>query len=529
MFQSSESGTIIIQIDGLAEPILREVLNAGGLPTLSRWLTQGSHRLIGWESDLPSMTSSSQSGILYGNNANIPAFRWYEKDSGRLFVSNHPRDALLIERRQATDHGLLRDHGSSVGNILSGSAEHCVMTMSRLLDESGQITARTRDLYAYFLNPPNVLRAVGGIAREVMLELWQAQRQRLLGVRPRVNRGGTYPFVRAVTTVLLRDITTWMLVADMRAGRPISYADYLGYDEVAHHSGPTTSDALGELRKLDTHFARLELASLTARRPYHVVVLSDHGQSTGATFTQRYGLTLAHVIDKLIEGQSNVQMARGTGEGSGQARALSRDAARIGGIVGSVARRISTRGASTVEHVRVEQADVVVCASGNLALVYFANTPGRLSLETLERMHPHLLQGLRRHPGVGFLMLHSESAGGPVVLGRNGSRDLGTNLAVGEDPLALFNARTPEMLRRLSSYPNVGDIVVNSLFDTKTGHVAAFEELVGCHGGAGGPQTSPFMLYPAAWGEPAPIVGAEQLHKFLSQHIGLPTQTQLAR
>jgi hypothetical protein len=126
-----ELGTILSQIDGLAEPIFRRAVESGELPTLGRWIASGSHHLVRWECDIPSMSSSGQSGILYGNNANIPAFRWYEKSTGRLLVSNHPRDARVIDERQATDHGLLRDHGSSIGNIFAGGADHCVVTMSR--------------------------------------------------------------------------------------------------------------------------------------------------------------------------------------------------------------------------------------------------------------------------------------------------------------------------------------------------------------------------------------------------------------
>src|SRR5262245_9025120 len=224
----SEPGTILIQIDGLAEPILRREIEAGGLPTLARWLDSGSHRLIRWECDVPSITSSGQSGILYGNNANIPAFRWYEKSNRRLLVSNHPRDARLIDERQATDHALLRDHGSSIGNIFAGGAERCVVTMSRLTSDSGRISARPRDLYDYFVNPYNLYRAVCAMAWELVVEWVEAWLQRLRNVQPRMRRGGSYPFVRAFTCVLLRDITTWMLVADMFSGRRIAYADYLG-------------------------------------------------------------------------------------------------------------------------------------------------------------------------------------------------------------------------------------------------------------------------------------------------------------
>jgi hypothetical protein len=113
------------------------------------------------------------------------------------------------------------------------------------------------------------------------------------------------------------------------------------------------------------------------------------------------------------------------------------------------------------------------------------------------------------------------------VIGRNGRRDLNAGSLIGEDPLLGFSVHTAALLRRLSSYPNVADIVVNSLCDPESGQVAAFEELIGCHGGAGGAQTSPFVLYPSVWGEPSPIIGAERLHAFLSQHIASASQPEL--
>jgi hypothetical protein len=474
------------------------------------------------------MTSSGQSGILYGNNANIPAFRWYEKSSGRLLVSNHPRDAYLIDQRQATDHGLLREYGSSVGNIFAGGADHCVITMSRLVSESGRLTARAQDLYDYFVNPYNLYRALGAMLWEVVVERFEALRQRLQNVQPRMNRGGSYPFVRAVTCVLLRDITTWMLAADMFAGRRAAYADYLAYDEVAHHAGPATGDARRALRHVDGQLRQLESAAKRAPRRYRFVVLSDHGQSTGATFRQRYGLTLDQLVHRLMHPDVDVQMAGGGGEASGQVHALLSDAATAAGAVGRAARRLSEHvrlarpeavDPAAQARARVEQADVVVCASGNLGLVYFTASAGRLSMEAIEQAHPGLLAGLAAHPGIGFLLVHSEESGGAVVINGSGRINLNDNTVVGDDPLTCFSPHTGAFLRRLSSFPNVGDVVVNSACDPETGQVAAFEELIGCHGGAGGAQTSPFLLYPAEWGEPPPIVGAEQLHRFLSQYV----------
>ena len=49
-----------------------------------------------------------------------------------------------------------------------------------------------------------------------------------------------------------------------------------------------------------------------------------------------------------------------------------------------------------------------------------------------------------------------------------------------------------------------------------TGEVPAFEELVGNHGGLGGPQREPFLLYPSHLDPGSePIVGAGHLHDVL--------------
>jgi len=529
----STLGTVIIQIDGLAEPVLRRAIDEGRMPTLARWLQEGTHRLVQWECDVPSMTSSGQAGILHGNNANIPAFRWYEKETGRLLVSNHPEDATIIDQRQATDHSLLRNQGSSVGNIFTGGADRNVMTMAALKGAEGEVTARPRDFYAYLVNPYNLYRGLGGLFWEVGVEYWQAWHQKRRDELPRMHRGGAFPWLRGVSNVIMRDATTWMLIDDMYSGRLVAYCDYLGYDEVAHHAGPTTRDALGALPSIDRQIALLESAAKSAPRPYQFVVVSDHGQSTGATFHQRYGYTLEQFIRERLSSPGEVRMASGEGEGWGHLNALLTEAVRTKGVTGKGAERLlgqrgrdegyANLGPEAENREQVAEADVVVCASGNLALVYFAHEPGRLSLEQMVADYPGLIEALAEHEGIGFVMTYSEAAGGPVVMGTGGFRVLATGQGQGEDPLARFSPYTAQFLLRQSSYRNVGDIVINSLVD-ENGHVAAFEELIGCHGGAGGLQTQPLLLYPTAWSDDAPeIVGSEGVHEFLSEHLGETT------
>ena len=286
-------GVLFLQIDGLAHPVLQRAVRDGNAPTIAHWLASGSHRLSPWTTGWSSQTGASQAGILMGSNYDMPAFRWYEKDTGRTYVSNRPRHAAEIERRLSTGRGLLHADGASRGNIFTGDAADSVLTMSSAGHKRGRIGA---GYYAYFSEPYTAMRTLLGFVAEAVREVHQGRMQRRRDVLPRVSRGGVYPLLRAFTTVLTRDVIVATLVGDMRDGRSVVYADFVGYDEVAHHSGVERYDALEALRRLDHELGRLARAADQVSRPYRIVVLSDHGQSQGATFRTRYGRTLSDLV-----------------------------------------------------------------------------------------------------------------------------------------------------------------------------------------------------------------------------------------
>jgi putative membrane protein len=91
---------------------------------------------------------------------------------------------------------------------------------------------------------------------------------------------------------------------------------------------------------------------------------------------------------------------------------------------------------------------------------------------------------------------------------------------VGENPLKGFGKNAALHLKRTDSFKYVPDILVNSLYDTENNEVAAFEELIGSHGGLGGEQSKPFLLYPSSWNlEKEEIIGAEKLHNVLKSKL----------
>src|SRR3954451_5765017 len=293
-------GLFFLEIDGLAHDVLLRAIRDGNAPTMAGWLRSGSYRLTRWETDWSSQTGACQAGLLHGDNDDMPAFRWWEKDAGKAIVTNHPRDAMEIERRHSNGRGLLFSNGASRANIVSGDAPHSLLTMSTALkrDRPGRIG---QDYFAYFAYPYNLMRTIALCFREIWSELSSAAQQRRRDVQPRIERGFVYSLMRAWATIIQRDLQVEAIIADMYAGLPVAYTTFLAYDEVAHHSGIERSDALATLRQVDRQIGRIAAARRFAPRPYRLVVLSDHGQSQGATFLQRYGISLEDVVREAAE------------------------------------------------------------------------------------------------------------------------------------------------------------------------------------------------------------------------------------
>ena len=408
-----------------------------------------------------------------------------------------PADCAEIERRHATGAGLLVNGGASRGNLLSGEADEVILTVSRMEAEK-----RANPGYrAFFANGFNVTRALVLFGWEVLLEWTAAMRAARRDVRPRGHRGGIYPLLRGAMCVIVRDLVVFGVLTDMMRGRPAVYATFASYDEVAHHSGLERADTMEALRKLDQQFGRIERARRYAPRPYEIVVLSDHGQTQGATFKQRNGYGLDELVERSLS-SGEVDEFMGGDEQS----------AMVGHAVSEATGRTETKRPKN----DVSDRNVVVLGSGNLGLVYLMEEKRRLTLEEIDERHPKLIPALREHPHVGWLLVRSAEHG-PVALGARGAHYLADGRIEGEDPLAPFSPTAPRHLLRTDGFAHVADIMVGSFYDPELDEGCAFEELISFHGGLGGLQTRPFILHPEQPAAPdGPIVGAAAVHGVLS-------------
>jgi len=529
-------GLVLVEIDGLSYFIFQEAMKAGYMPTMQKLIEEAGYQVSRVDCGLPATTPACQAGILQGNNENIPAFRWLNKETGQMLAGGQA--AAIIEPELSDGNGLLRG-GSSISNMFSGDAAKSILTFSKITAGTpDDKRKRARDMYLLMRNPTFLMRTLVLYFGDVLQEIWQGWQQSRKDVQPRLNRlHNGYPFLRAATNVFLRDIGAYLTALDIVRGVPVMYTLFAGYDEVAHHSGPRTSDALQTLHQFDHVLALiLKVIRVKAPRPYEFILLSDHGQSFGPTFKQRYGLSILDFIKQQLPHDTNAVATSGGDDGSYPVAAMLQELDNIKDqkVGGKVGRSVVGQAHKAMQHnpdyqertQEVKPANVTLCYSGNLAQVYFDLYPRRITLNELNAAYPGMVDALVQHEGIGFVVAY-EDDGQPVAFGKTGARNLHTDAVVGDDPLAPYGdvELRSWQVRRIADFRDAGDLILNSTI-YPDGTVAALEELIGNHGGLGGEQTDAFVFHPGDMQIPE-TRNAYEWKDILDSRRGLPGATPL--
>lgn len=544
----TEKGIILLEIDGLSYSRIVSAIHHQIMPYLKELTDSGKFSISHYDCGIPSQTSSCQAGIMYGDNFNICAFRWYDKENNRVVTSSNFGDMNRVESRILKENSIgLLDNGISINNMMSGNAAVSLFTVSSFRPKSGEETRRRNlDLYSYVLKPymltKSLIFTVLDMVEESLQYLWAILRNK----KPRLKRMyGFYPLIRAVTNVLLRDISTALTINEIHRNGVVSYTTFYGYDEIAHHSGPDSYEAYRALRKIDRSIKQIHhSAERVSGRKYELYVLSDHGQSFGATFRQRYQISLSEFIHGLAvkcaaasEHQLEVVGVENANDNNASVRAA------IEGMVESVRKENTDRRRQAIEKIdhileatessKIESnqkqtdSNIWVMASGNLANVYFPFTRQKASLEEIETEYPSFLTNLIEHPGIGLVIVRSEDI--PRAVGKRGIRNLITGEITGHDPLIQYGDPEvrAEQLRYLADFPEGGDLIIfSSVFPDGT--VAAFEELIGSHGGMGGNQTDAFIFHQSDISIPDNITNSNQVFSFFNGRRNTPVPLEQA-
>lgn len=610
---SDTMGHVFIEIDGLAREILDEAIDKGYMPTVKDYLND-SHRLVTWNTDLSSQTGSSQAGILHGNNNDIPAFRWVEKEhDNKIISSNNLNDAMAIEKRISNNRGLLSQNGASRSNLFSGDAKDCLLTYSNFGDIK---KFYTKTWYYLYSDPYNIARILILFMADMVMEVFSRIRH-LFTKQYRIHRGLSYFVARAGANVVMREATTASVIGDIYRGQyNIIYATYMGYDEIAHHSGIRDFDSYYALHQIDNQIKRIKHAIDESTRDYQIILLSDHGQSDGPTFKQKYSKTLMQLVEENIPSHmvihsilhsnddhfrqafqiKNYTLLNQKVDNTIESTREKIDDTKefINETVDNTRYKIHDRVDSTKQHITTTKENInqridntvqkldnktdklknktinniplneikqkatiinskkpmierikqvvndydldiamdlddkvidgvnkiqsVILASGSLGLIYFTDWSNRMTYEQIEDAFPNLIKSLIKHPGIGFLMVKS-TIHGTIILSDDNIYYMDDDEYVGDKFLDKYGKNIIQHLKRTDSFKNVPDILVNSTYDAKEDEICSFEELIGSHGGVGGTQQSPFILYPSNWTLNEEIVGAENVYKFFKEHV----------
>jgi hypothetical protein len=449
--------------------------------------------------------------------------------------------------------GALAD-GSSYVNLLDGDARTVAFTVAtRERTSAYHRFGGTRMALLIVLHPVRVARMALQAAFEWLREEWERLGGEL--TRRATHAEGIFPFLRILTNVVVRELQTMAILLDVYLGVPVIYSTFMQYDELAHHFGPSSRQALSDLRRTDARIGEiLRMVRAHAGRPYDLVVLSDHGMTPAASYRVRFGETLGRTVQRALD-----EFADLAGAPAGEAlesHAADSEYADVGARVldtvaaaalparrGRRRRALRAAGDWLRSHYGLREIlfpekffvdrrhDVVVTYSSCLALVYFADDPRPLDAADVDRdaRRRHVYRALLEHAGVGLVLardgdgVRAEGRGGRarLTLGADGAPAVA--VLAGESPLAAY-AQEPPVLRAvhdLLRQEHAGDLVVFGAFDGY--EIVSFDDQVGAHGSAGGDQVWPFMLTPPGLlPEGAVLENARDVHRLVTSRYAVP-------
>lgn len=537
-------GFVVIQIDGLAHQYLETALDMGAAPYLKRLVQREGFHLQSWRCGLPSSTPAVQAGIMFGNNWNIPSFRWYDKTTGQSIVCKVPTQLQRLQARLGVGRYGLLTGGSSYFNLFDGGARTSFMTLSALGRQHLFENVRGSFFFLLFvLSPRRALRTLWLATAEYGRDLWHrlhtprddAASRRWSRVRAALSAPLTTllsPLPAVTLNIVFREIQTFAVGLDIYRGVPAIYTDYYGYDEQAHHHGPLSAEALHALRAIDDCIRQIDHVrrQFRHRRPYDLIILSDHGMSCCRPFQETYGLTLGEFVRDRV-GRAEVDASSGStswtslqDQGLLHELQLAEDnvSPRTQPLV-RLLRRVMLKGITHDPELQhsydlARRSDVVVRAAGSLAHIYFNVTPEQMDIGEIALLYPALLDALHSHPGIGLVLGRERDRA--VAVTSHGVCRLHRLIDSGAMPY-LKDPRTEiQQLERLVRFPSSGDLIVLGRWFAD-GSVVGFEDHRASHGGLGGPQDHAFFLAePELTWDLAGVSNSTELHRFFVNWYG---------
>ncbi len=462
---------VVMHIDGLGADSLEQALRDGDMPFVQHLIDAEGYEVSRYRCGLPSTTPFVQAGILYGDNSEIPSFRWWDRER-QILVQFGPRSSF----KKVADkyfHGCrpLTQDGACIAACYPGGAkdDFGIAYQDRSYSKDEKSRSAWNVLLPYLANPLHI----GDWAWQAAMTLVRMAREYTEARTKGKHPARAYVISGALEEIFVHHLTRYAVVKAMREGYSPIYSAFYAFDETGHAFGPDDPTSLQILKHVD-HSIR-KVAQARGDR-YELVVLSDHGQIETVPFNADGAPSVGEVIAGMLPGFRVQEM-------KGKAYGPSEDEAR---------------------------GQVNVTSSGGLAHLYFADRHMRLDYSELAASHPDLAGALSSLEKIAMVMAHD---GDRDVFLKAGSvlegDELNALLVRYDDADILL-----EQLSRLNAFQNSGDLVLFGAF--VEGKQVNFENQDGGHGSIGGEQLHPFVFAKRDWGlDTSGVRGAHELHPIL--------------
>ncbi|HVD00773.1 MAG TPA: alkaline phosphatase family protein [Candidatus Dormibacteraeota bacterium] len=475
-------GLVILHLDGVGHAFLDRALHAGRMPAVARLIEEESYRSLEYRCGIPSTTPFCQAGILYGDNREIPSYRWWDKETGLLVAFGHGSSFEKVADRYFQGAEPLTRGGAVIGSCYPAGAKD---TFGLAYHEpryagSEESHSALRILVPFFASPARV----GDWLRH---GAWAVGRTTAATLGDLVHgRPAAAPYVVSdmLGEIFLHHVARYAVKQAMDRDFATIYAGFYAYDETAHGFGPEDPYCLDMLRHVDRTIADIA-AHRTGRRgtpsEYELVILSDHGQVESLPFGAGDGRTLGELLAARLPGYDVTEYK--------------------GGRHGPQREPVEGR--------------IALTYSGGLAHLYFTDRPGRLGADEVDRLQPGLADAIASLERIAFVLLRDRFGGALLV---HGGDRLPLGDAAAREFLSAYDddpALLARQLERLNTFERSGDMVIFGGY--RNGREFNFEHQVGGHGSIGGEQVKPFLLVKEEWGiDTGRVEGAADLHPILS-------------
>ncbi len=476
-----DKGLVIVHVDGLGFDYLQKAIAQGLMPFIGKLIAEEGYEILPYRCGLPSTTPFCQAGILYGDNTNIPSFRWWDKDSGLLVAFGGRSGFGHVAHKYFQDCEPLIKDGASIAACYSGGAKD-TFGLTYREQHTGNLAnphSGIRVLSAWLVDPRHLadwlVHGTLAVTKTIMAYL----QARIQGTRP----ARMYVLDDMLEEIFLHHLTRFAVRAAMRENYPVIYGGFYAYDETAHAFGPEGDYTRGMLRHIDHTISRIAAErNQPGARQYALVVLSDHGQIETEPFVQRTGKHLANFI----------------------------------------AGWLPTYVVEEYRGIRVEPQDAIdghiaLTYSGGLAHLYFKDLSWRLGHNEIRSRFPGLIQNLSQINGIDFVLAR-DGASNIICAQEDEFRFTDSDLS--QPGLREFLSRfdDPDIIARqldkLNSFARSGDLILFGALDGQK--QINFEDQVGGHGSIGGEQLHPFVLAKREWGfDTRDVNCASELHPLL--------------